>query len=207
MANRDIIDIWKTSLDKLLRYYDEHRGRWISIYLKLFLFFICVNLICFWLAMFTAYPYLCRGVPGWHTFKTSWPVGILGALFDSLSFFITVWIVRRALSAKRTWTYVAHLSLDIVVAVLATFWVLFVFTFSSWLIGLVDDQAHTFTNRADKYQNLFTEAMVQPGDNWRNIYFGILMGMSACLPTVTHVGMFLYATIRSAGGPRTESAA
>ena len=67
-----------------------------------------------------------------HYIKLQIPVGLLGALFDSLSFFVTIWIIRRALASTKSIEYMFHLSLDFIIAILATLWVLFVFFFR-WL--------------------------------------------------------------------------
>ena len=33
-------------------------------------------------------------------------------------------------------------------------------------------------------------ALLRPFENWRNIYFGLIMGVSASLPTCIHICMF-----------------
>jgi len=92
-----------------------------------FTFFVVLNLACTWAGLFTAFPEYLHDAQGRHYFLIQFPVDLLGAVFDSLSFFITIAIVRRALVTHAGWTYVSHLSLDGVIAILATFWVLFVF--------------------------------------------------------------------------------
>ncbi len=87
--------------------------------------------------MFTAFPELTHGISGVYYFKVQFPVVILGALFDSLSFFVTLLIIRRALHASKNLEYITHLSLDLVIAILAIFWVLFVFSFSGWIVHLL----------------------------------------------------------------------
>jgi len=99
---------WKNSLRILLDYYEAKRGSFYIFYPTLFLFFVLINITCYWWAMFTAFPELTRGIDGNHYFKVQFPVGLLGALFDSLSFFVTLYIIRRALTAEKDLEYVSH---------------------------------------------------------------------------------------------------
>ena len=191
-----IIAIWRESLERLLVFYEAKRGNSVSFFPKLFLFFVVINIACYWWAMFTAYPWLTRGPAGAENFMIQFPVGILGALFDTLSFFVTVFIIRLALRARRNWEYVAHLSLDLVIAILATFWVLFVFSFSGWLISFWEGAPAVLEARNEKYGRLLINAVDSPENNLRNIYFGLIMGISASLPTCVHAFMFLRASLR-----------
>ncbi len=197
MIMHNVIGVWRESLSHVLQYYDRHRGR-LSFFLpKLFLFFLILNLSCYWWGMFTAFADHVQG-SGWtYYLKIQFPVGFLGALFDSLSFFVTLYILRRAIQTRRTAEYVAHLSIDAVIAVLATFWVLFVFSFSGWLIKLFEATPRPLAARNAVYEKMLVDAVSNPGDNWRNIYFGIIMGVSASLPTCVHIFMFLRASVRS----------
>ena len=191
-----VILTWRDSLGRLLRYYEARRGQIRTFYPKLFLFFILLNIVCYWLAILTAYPKLVRGAQGFHYFQIQFPVGFLGALFDSLSFFVTVWIVRRALRTQSSMEYVGHLMLDVVIAILATFWVLLVFTISGWLISVVDSRPmQELVLRQERYQDLVVRAVEQPRQNFRNIYFGLVMGISASLPTFIHIFMFIRAVL------------
>ena len=161
-----------------------------------------LNIGCYWLAMLTAFPNHLHGQEGLHYFKIQFPVGLLGALFDSLSFFATVFIIRRALRSRSSLVYVSHLSVDLVIAVLATFWVLFVFIISGWLIHLLTPGLPLFGSEAlDDRQNRYTymliHALLNPFEHARNIYFGVIMGISASLPTALHLFLFVYAGIRS----------
>ena len=133
-----------------------------------------------------------------HYIKLQIPVGILGALIDSLSFFVTIWIIRRALASTKTSEYVFHLSLDFVIAVLATFWVLFVFTFGGWMISLMETAPEQLSERGTKYTNRAIQAIQDPTgrENAKNIYFGLIMGVSAALPTFLHVGLFLFSIFK-----------
>ena len=92
----NIISIWKSSLQRVLTYYETRRGDLKIFYPTLFLFFITLNMVCYWWALITGFPQYLRGAAAWHYFKLSLPVGCLGAVFDSLSFFVTIYIIRRA---------------------------------------------------------------------------------------------------------------
>ena len=192
-----VIDIWKNSLNRLLFFYDTKRGPLIIFFPILFLFFVGLNIAFYWWAMFTAFPFLTYGSAGLHYFKVQFPVGILGALFDSLSFFATIYIIRRALQTRRGVEYVAHLSLDLVIAILATFWVVYVFSVSGWLIHLWEARPQDLGARNDRYEQMLVDAVNNPTDNLRNIYFGIIMGISAMIPTFIHISMFLRAGVRT----------
>jgi hypothetical protein len=200
-----IFATWRDSLRRLLHFYETNRGNIVRFLPNLFLFFVVINIACYWWAMFTAFPHLTRGSAGAVNFRIQFPVGILGALFDTLSFFVTIYIIRRALNSRKNWEYVAHLSLDVVIAVLATFWVLFVFSFSGWLISLVESQPEVLVARNEKYARKLVDAVVRPTDNVRNIYFGLIMGVSASLPTCVHIYMFLRAGFRQITGQVTMS--
>ncbi|MEM7795870.1 MAG: hypothetical protein AAF579_15630 [Cyanobacteria bacterium P01_C01_bin.118] len=186
---RPIMAIWKKSLGRLLDYYDAKRGNLLTFFPKLFFFFTLLNISCYWLALLTAYPHEAFGDERMHYFLLQFPVGILGALFDSLSFFITVWIARRALKTTSLGSYIAHLSVDVVIAIIATWWVLFVFSFSGWLISLIQHSPESLATRADVYESRVVAAVQDPTNkkNLRNIYFGIVVGISAMLPTFTHL--------------------
>ena len=127
----------------------------------------------------------------WFYFKVQVPVGLLGALFDSLSFFVTVYIIRRALQSNSTANFVGHLSLDLVIAVLATFWVVFVFSVSGWLVSFTEPVKEVLSERNAVYRERVMNAVKQPTHNLRNIYFGLVMGISAMIPTCIHITMAL----------------
>jgi len=199
-----LIQIWKTSLAELLYFHDEKRPPFRTFFPLLFLFFIVLNAACYWLAMFTAYPTYMETTEARQYLLLQFPVGILGALFDSLSFFITIWIIRRALECQTTAEYVGHLSIDVVIAIVATFWVLFIFTWGGQFVSSIDalftdTVPETILERTGKTTLRVQQAIDNPVGNWRNIYFGLIMGVSASLPTVTHFLMFCRACIRSIG--------
>ena len=134
---------------------------------------------------------------------------VAGAIFDSLSFFVTIHIVRRALRATSGASYVAHLSVDLLIAIVATWWVLFVFTISGWIISQFDtrpDQA--FRYRSQLYEDRALDAIRNPLDSWRNIHFGLVMGASAMIPTTIHIWLSIKAYLDVsplATGPHNES--
>ena len=133
-----------------------------------------------------------------HYFLVQFFVGFMGALFDSLSFFITVYIARKALGTTSTKKYIAHLSVDLIIAFLASCWVVFVFQFSGWLVSLILQNPENFAQRAYVYQNRVTEALQDPTSkrSLKNIYFGMVMGVSAMLPTMTHVSLSIHSMFR-----------
>lgn len=186
-----VIDIWKDSLRGLLNIYETRRGSLFIFFPLLFIFFVIVNILCYWWAMVTAFPWLLN----WYYFKIQFPVGILGAMFDSLSFFVTIYIIRRALRTRKALEYVGHLSIDLIIAILATFWVVYVFSISGWIINLFETTPQSLTARNDRYERMLVEAAAAPTDNLRNIYFGLIMGVSAIIPTCVHVYMFVRAVV------------
>ena len=135
-----------------------------------------------------------------HYVKLQIPVGLLGAFFDSLSFFVTIWIIKRALASASTVEYVFHLSLDFLIAILATLWVLFVFTFGGWLISLWESVPEQLSERGTKYASRAVQAIQDPigRENAKNIYFGLIMGISAALPTCFHFLLFFSSIFKKA---------
>lgn len=191
-----IVDLWRRRLANLLAGVEARRRRTRHFYAKVLLFFVALNIACYWLAMLTAFPEYAFGPEAGHYFWVQFPVGVLGALFDGLSLFVTVYMVRRALAATSTASYVGHLSIDLLIALLATLWVLFVFSVSGWLVGLVTTPQEALSLRNAAYQDRLVQALRDPTgrEEARNIYFGLLMGLSAMLPTLTH----LYMSVRAA---------
>jgi hypothetical protein len=188
---------WRESLRNLLFLYERKKGELRIFFLKLFLFFIVLNISCYWIAMLTAFSDNLHGSGLVYYSKLQFPVGLLGSLFDSMSFFVTIFIVRRALRTSRNVEYIAHLSIDLVIAILATLWVLFVFIFSGWLIKTLEADPIDMTARTQFYQRMLVDAAAKPTENWRNIYFGIIMGISASLPTCIHLYMFFRAGLQT----------
>jgi len=193
-----VIATWRDSLHQVLDIYERKRGAIQVFFPLLFLFFIVLNIACYWWAIYTAFPYYMQTHEASHYVKLQLPVGILGALFDSLSFFITIWIIRRALASTKTSEYVFHLSLDFVIAILATLWVLFVFTFGGWIISLWESAPEQLAERGTTYTKRAVQALQDPTgrENAKNIYFGLIMGVSAALPTCLHLCLFFLSLFR-----------
>jgi len=194
-----IIKFWRDSLHQVLDLYERKRGSLKVFFPILFGFFIFLNVAYYWWAIYTAFPHYMMTHEAAHYIKLQIPVGFLGALFDSLSFFVTIWIIRRALASTRTSEYIFHLSLDLFIAILATFWVLFVFTFGGWMISLWETAPEQLAERSTKYTNRAIQAIQDPTgrENAKNIYFGLIMGVSAALPTILHIGLFVVSCVRS----------
>ena len=117
-------------------------------------------------------------------------------LFDSLSFFVTIWIARRALRTISTRSYLCHLGIDLVIAVVATGWILMVFSVSGWLVSYIQFSPESLAERTSEYGGRLEAALRNPLRHWRNVYFGILIGISAMLPTLTHIGLSMYSVTR-----------
>ena len=194
----EVISIWRDSLHTILDLYERKRGRLLLFLPCLFLFFILLNITCYWWAIYTAFPFYMETHEASHYVKLQVPVGFFGALFDSLSIFFTFWIIKRALAAQKTSEYVIHLSLDLFIAILATLWVLLVFTFSGWLISLWENAPEQLADRGVKYTSRAVQAIKDPAgrENIKNIYFGLIMGVSAALPTCFHFFLFFSSLIK-----------
>ncbi len=192
------IKLWREALHQVLDIYERKRGSIKIFFPILFGFFIFLNIACYWWAIYTAFPHYMMTHEAAHYIRLQIPVGFLGALFDSLSFFVTIWIIRRALASTKTSEYVFHLSLDLVIAVLATLWVLFVFTFGGWVISFWETAPEQLAERGTKYTNRAIQAIQDPTgrENAKNIYFGLIMGVSAALPTCMHLGLFFYSLFK-----------
>lgn len=188
-----IIERWRASLGRLYDVYAARRPPLYLFYPALFIFFVVINDLSYWLAMITAFPDLLVGPVADYYFKIQFPVAVLGALFDSLSFFVTLHLIRKALTSASPARFVGHLSIDILIAVLATLWVLFVFSFSSWLIRHFDaaHEVEALAARQSVYAERIVSALQHPTANLRNIYFGLIMGISAMIPSCVHLTMGL----------------
>jgi hypothetical protein len=119
-------------------FYSVKRGPLLTFFPTMFVFFFLLNIGCYWLALFTAFPELVQGDAVYHYFKIQFPVAFFGAVFDVFSFFVTIFIVRHALRTRNNLVYTAHLSIDLFIAILAAMWVLFVFSLSGWIVGYLD---------------------------------------------------------------------
>jgi len=195
---REVFIFWQSSLRRLYRWFEAARPHDFILIFWLYFFFIGINLLCYWLAMFTAFPELIFGLSGAYYFKVQFPVAILGAMFDTFSFFVTLYLVRKAINTTSQKSFIGHLSVDFIMAILATFWVLFVFSFSSWLVRYFDPVAEiqNFADRQVVYGDRARMALEDPYKNLKNIYFGIIMGISAMIPTVVHLSMAFKAILK-----------
>ena len=199
------MDTWRASLARLLSRYEAYRAASKGFIARLFGVFVVLNASCYWLGLLVAYPDKMWGPDRAHYFWLQLPVGVLGALFDTASFFVTVWIVRRALRSRGALEYIGHLSIDAVIAVLATFWVLLVFSFSGWILSHLEAQPELLSARNAEYETRLVSALRNPMANWRNIYFGLVMGLSASLPTAVHTTMLLRALLRRRAATPSEA--
>jgi len=134
--------------------------------------------------------------------KVQIPVALLGALFDSLSLYITLLVIRRALLSISNLSYISHLSIDLLIAIAATFWVLFVFSISGWIVkstfNKTEDKtavsSQSLEQRNQLYADRATSAFKNPTgrEEMKNIYFGLIMGLSAIIPTCAHIACALF---------------
>jgi hypothetical protein len=188
-----MIALWKAHLLSFLTWYEDAQRASPWFVTKLFLLFFLLNFACFWLALSTAYPQYLSGDKAVEYQLMSIPVGMMGALFDTLSLFITIWMIRRAIKTKHLTVYLGYLSIDFVIAIIATFWVLFAFIASGWVVNLVLENPETFNQRTALYESRVDQMFADPfsAGNLKNMYFGFLMGASAFIPTLVHIGMAL----------------
>lgn len=193
---------WRSSLLYFQQWFERRRVETRYFLPKVFLAFVGINLLCFWWALLTAYPGLLFSHKTVEYILTGFPVAVLGALFDSLSLFVTLLLIDRALSAKSNISYVGYLSIDLFIAVLATFWVLFAFMLSGWIVSLVLQNPETMSQRTGLYQSRLANVLEDPfsRESLRNVYFGMIMGASALLPTLFHMGMAARSVQRSVAG-------
>ncbi len=191
-----MIKIWKKYLLYYLKLFIKISKNTNYFKFKVFFVFISINIFFYWIAMIVAFPELIFGVTSLEYFILQFPVGILGGLFDSLSLIITIYMVRRAITSFSSFIYLAHLSVDLVIACIATMWVLFIFIFSGWLTSFLIFNPENFLVRKNIYEERVLSAINDPtGENEiRNIFFGITMGLSAIMPTLFHLYLFIKST-------------
>ena len=201
-------DLWRKDLGLLLRKFQNWRANTKFYFLKVFIFFVFINDIAYWFAIATAYPEIFISEKEvWHYAKVQVPVALLGALFDSLSLYITILVIRRALISRSNLSYISHLSIDILIAFAATFWVLFVFSVSGWIVSFIPTEKiipqsekkmiskpESLEARNKAYTDRAKAAIKNPTgrEEMRNIYFGIVMGFSAIIPTCVHIFCALF---------------
>jgi len=184
-----IFSYWRSALLHLYTWFQDLRARTRYFYVKAFLVFVLLNLACFWWALVTAYPDLLGGEKAIEYVLTGFPVSVFGAVFDSLSLLVTLYIVRRAIESTSNLSFFGYLSVDLLIAILATFWVLFVFIVSGWLVDLILAQPETLADRKHLYHGRLLGVLRDPfgHESIRNMYFGIVMGASALIPTLLHI--------------------
>lgn len=134
-----IIQEWRDALHWIVSTYDRKRDTVRHFHWKLFAVLLGINIACYWFAMMTTFPELTFGARWMHFFKMQVPVGILAAAFEQVSVYITVYLMRHALASTSTRKYLGHLCVDVgidfVIGFIAALWVVFSFTFSSWLVN------------------------------------------------------------------------
>lgn len=194
-----VFGYWRTSLLQILTWFEDLRKNTRSFYLKTFVVFTIINLGCYWWALLTAYPQNVFGYKSEEYVLMGFPVALLGAVFDCLSLLVTVLIIKRALHSKDNSSYVFYLSIDFLIAVVASFWVLFVFTISGWVVSFILANPETIGSRVWLYEGRVAGALFNPlnPENLRNIYFGVVMGASALLPTLLHLSLACQSFVRS----------
>ena len=190
--------IWKIKLNQYLDKFFLFKRNTTYFRVKLSLFFVLVNILFYWFAMILAFPELLKGPSSKEYFLLQFPVGILGGFFDSLSLVITIIMVKRALLTTSNISYIAHLSIDILIAIAATFWVLLVFSFSGWVVSFLTLNPENLIQRTEVYEERFVSALRDPTgkDEIKNIFFGIMMGCSAMLPTTFHIFLFFQSVVK-----------
>ena len=257
-ANPDsVIGEWQSRLRHLIGIYQDYRGRTRRFWRYLFIAFFLLNCISYQFAIMTAFPDRAFGVDWLRYVLIMFPVALFGALFDCVSFVLTVAIMRHAIRIKAKLVYLGHVVADIIIATLATGWVLIVFSVSTVLVDFIIgppvavpavvsqpvtqttapattaalvappvvqpvkppaepapvtpptepapvtqpapavtppsdasiDHVRFMADRADGYRQRVSGALRDPfsGQNFRNIYFGVVMGVSAMLPSLLHL--------------------
>ena len=255
VSNRVIAE-WQGRLRHLIGRYEAYRGRTRRFWRYLFLLFFVLNCICYQFAIMTAFPERAFGGDWLRYVLIMFPVGLFGATFDCASFVVTLAIMRHAIRVRSRLIYLGHVSVDIAIAILATGWVLIVFSVSTVLVDFVIgppesvapatrsqapskppapapsvevpvippapaatpgpaappkkpavvpaptpeksiDHAQFMSARAEGYRARVTSALDDPfsPENLRNIYFGVVMGASAMLPSLVHLYLGLAALI------------
>lgn len=202
-------DLWREDLALFFKTFQKWRLNTKCYFLKVFIFFVLINDIAYWFAITTAYPEIFAAEKEFlYYLEVQVPVAFLGALFDSLSLYVTILVVRQALISRSNLSYISHLSIDFLIAVAATFWVLFVFSISGWIVSFMPTEKEVVSKSEPlpvvKPQSLelrnkvYTDRAIAAINNptgkeeMKNIYFGIVMGLSAIIPTCVHIfcGLF-----------------
>jgi hypothetical protein len=186
-----MLDDWKIFLEKTLNWFSEKNEKTNYFHFKLAMFFIIVNFTFFWIGLYTTYPHLLESRKAIEYQLMSIPVSLMGATFDFLSLYITIWIAKFAVKSGKTSTYFKMIFIDLAIAILATFWILFAFISSGWIVNIILENPETFNQRTELYERRLDKIFNNPlnSDNIKNLYFGILIGCSAFFPTLIHLSM------------------
>lgn len=132
-----IIGEWQNRLRRLITRYEAYRGRTRRFWRYLFVLFFLLNCVSYQFALMTAFPERAFGVDWLRYVLIMFPIGLFGAAFDGASFLVTLAIMRHAVRIRARLVYLGHVAADIVIAVLATGWVLIVFSVSTVLVDFV----------------------------------------------------------------------
>jgi len=189
----DIFIIWKAALERVLEKFTSLRST-PFFGLKIILFFIFLNMCSFWVAMSTTIPQQISYFPKFYFFL-SLPLSLFGMIFDIISLGITIFLIKKAISTNGKITFLFHIIADIIIAVFTTFWVVYTFSISAWMAHqLYSDSNYPFylIDKFLNYQSLLTKAWDDPLSNLRNIYIGLLLGISSAIPTFIHFSIFFY---------------
>ncbi len=199
----DYFETWREDLSLISEKYKSWRLNTKFYFLKIFIFFIFLNDISYWFAIAITYPEILTSETEllYYT-KIQIPVALLGALFDSLSLYITLLVIRRALLSISNLIYISHLSIDLLIAIAATFWVLFVFSISGWIVestfNKTEDKTAVSSQSLEQRNQLYADRAISAFKNptgreeMKNIYFGLIMGLSAIIPTCAHIACALF---------------
>ena len=76
LLKREVIPIWKASLQRILDAVDRVRLETPRFYLKLWMFFVALNIACYWLGIFLVFPRSLFGPDGAQTIFVQLPVGL-----------------------------------------------------------------------------------------------------------------------------------
>jgi hypothetical protein len=193
---------WRSTLERVDQFFDRRRGVRLRFAVLSFVVFFAINLICFWSALWVTYPEYLVSPKSLEYQLMCVPVAFLGASFDLASLFVTLALVKKALGAQKNSIYLALLSVDVLIAILAGLWVLFAFIVSGWMVSFVLETPETMSSRTQLYEGRMWSIFESPlsDQNIRNVFFGAVMGGTALLPTLVHIGLAMGALINSIGG-------
>lgn len=194
-----LFDIWRGSLRRVHGWVDHVRED-RHFLVKAFVLFFFINLICFYWALLTAYPERLHGMKAVEYTMTGVPVSLLGAVFDVVTLGIIIWAVNRALATRSNAMFLAYLSVDFIIAIVATFWVLFAFYVSGWLVAQVLPINDSFAQRTELYQERVAGLFLHPlaAESLKNVYFGLILSGSSMLPSLAHVAIAVVALAKVA---------